>query len=299
MMLLAFIRNLTRRIPAIAASAILVAAMGSCMGKPSVDKPSVTVSIRPQKYMLEQITGDKWNVKCLLNNTADPESFDPGMTHLINLENSKAYFRIGNIPFESAIINKVKNNNPGLRLYDNSEGVTLITGTHSHGNHGGHAHDIDPHTWTSIKNAKKIASNMYDAMVDLDPANKSYYAANLKRFLRELDSLDSSFDSILKPFKGSAFMVWHPSLSYFARDYGLRQISLSPEGKEASPAMIKKSIEQAEQQNAHLLFYQKDIDSRQVLNINEQIGADLVEIQPLSYDWTKEMTNIANAIARQ
>lgn len=272
---------------------LLLGAAG-CGTRPSSGKQAITVSIRPQKYMLEKIVGDKWDVKCLLNNTADPESFDPGMTHLLNLESSKAYFRIGNIPFESAIINKVKNNNPGLHLYDNSEGISLITGTHGH-----HGSDIDPHTWTSIKNAKKIASNMYDAVVELDPSNRSYYAANLKKFLRELDSLDTQVDSMLRPARGSSFLVWHPSLSYFARDYGLHQISLSPEGKEASVNMIKKSINRANQEDARLFFYQKDVDSRQALSINEQLGAELVEIQPLSYDWDKEMLDIANAIARQ
>lgn len=56
--------------------------------------------------------GDKWEIKCLLSNGANPESYDPSLTHLLNLENSKAYFRIGNVAFESAIINKVQNNNP-------------------------------------------------------------------------------------------------------------------------------------------------------------------------------------------
>ncbi len=290
----AFIHILTKRSMSLIAIVAAFICLGGCTPRPNGGKQAITVSIRPQKYFLEKIVGDKWEVRCLLGNSADPESFDPGMTHLLNLENSKAYFRIGNIPFESAIINKVKNNNPGLLLYDNSEGISLITGTHSHG-----GSDIDPHTWTSIKNAKKIASNMYDAVIDLDPANKSYYGANLKKFLRELDSLDTHVDSLLRPMRGTAFVVWHPSLSYFARDYGLHQISLSPEGKEASVSMIKNSVDQAKKENAKILFYQKDVDSRQAVSINEQLGATLVEIQPLSYEWYSEMSNIANAIATQ
>lgn len=289
-----FIHNGIRTIGFLISILSIMLGTAGCGTKPVTNKQTITVSIRPQKYMLEKIVGNKWEVKCLLNNTANPESFDPGMTHLLNLESSKAYFRIGNIPFESAIINKVKNNNPGLHLYDNSEGISLLTGTHGH-----HSSDTDPHTWTSIKNAKKIASNMYDAVVELDPSNRNYYAANLKRFLRELDSLYMQVDSMLRPVKGSSFVVWHPSLSYFARDYGLHQISLSPEGKEASVSMIKKSINRANKENARLFFYQKDVDSRQALSINEQLGAELVEIQPLSYEWEKEILNIANAIARQ
>ena len=150
-------------------SLLTVAALGlflrSCTSA-STSKPTITVSIQPQKYMLEKIVGDKWEIKCLLSNGANPESYDPSLTHLLNLENSKAYFRIGNVAFESAIINKVQNNNPGLKLFDNSEGISLIRGTHSHGDVE-HSTDIDPHTWTSVKNAKTIAANMYLSLIHI------------------------------------------------------------------------------------------------------------------------------------
>lgn len=93
--------------------------------------------------------------------------------------------------------------------------------------------------------------------------------------------------------------MWHPSLSYFARDYGLRQISLSPEGKEASVNMMQTAVDSARASGAEILFFQKEIDSRQAETANEQIGAKLVNINPLSYNWNKEIINIANAIARQ
>ncbi len=282
-------------------SLLIVAALGlflrSCTSA-STSKPTITVSIQPQKYMLEKIVGDKWEIKCLLSNGANPESYDPSLTHLLNLENSKAYFRIGNVAFESAIINKVQNNNPGLKLFDNSEGISLIRGTHSHGDVE-HASDIDPHTWTSVKNAKTIASNMYKAVVDLDPENKAYYSRNFKNFLSSLDSLDREISQQLQPYRGSAFVVWHPSLSYFARDYGLEQISLSPEGKEASVKMMQSTIDKAIDRDVKTLFFQKDIDSRQAQVANEQIKAEIVNINPLNYEWDKEMRSIANAISRQ
>lgn len=282
-------------------SLLIVAALGlflrSCTSA-STSKPTITVSIQPQKYMLEKIVGDKWEIKCLLSNGANPESYDPSLTHLLNLENSKAYFRIGNVAFESAIINKVQNNNPGLKLFDNSEGISLIRGTHSHGDVE-HASDIDPHTWTSVKNAKTIAANMYKAVVDLDPENKAYYSRNFKNFLSSLDSLDREISQKLQPYRGSAFVVWHPSLSYFARDYGLEQISLSPEGKEASVKMMQSTIDKAIVRDVKTLFFQKDIDSRQAQVANEQIKAEIVNINPLNYEWDKEMRSIANAISRQ
>lgn len=274
-----------------------VAMLPGCVGRPE-QKPALTVSIQPQKYMLEQIVGDKWEVRCLLSNGANPESYDPSMTHLLNLETSKAYMRIGNLPFESALINKIHNNNPGLRLYDTSDGVALIKGTHARDGIGGEAAaEIDPHTWTSVRNVRKIASNMYDAMVEIDPKNKAYYSRRFTAFLRSLDSLDSAIDSILRPCRGASFVVWHPSLSYFARDYGLKQIALSPEGKEMSVDDVSRAVERARRDSACVMFFQKDADSRQAQTVNAQIGAEVVNINPLDYDWKGEMLNIARAVA--
>lgn len=286
-------RIITRYLPI--ALLLLGAVLPAC-NRNLDNKPTITVSIQPQKYFLEKIAGDKWEVKCLLSNGANPESYDPAMTHLLNLESSKAYFRMGSIPFESAIINKVHNNNPALKIYNNSEGIELITGTHSHGDIK-HADAPDPHTWTSVKNARIIATNMYNAMSDLDPKHKDTYSRNYLKVLESLDSLDSSIDSLLAPKRGESFVVWHPSLSYFARDYGLHQISLSPEGKEASVNMLQEAVDSARTSGARVVFYQKEIDSRQAETANRQIGATMVNINPLSYNWDKEIYNIANAIA--
>lgn len=93
--------------------------------------------------------------------------------------------------------------------------------------------------------------------------------------------------------------MWHPSLSYFARDYGLEQISLSPEGKEASVKMMQSTIDKAIDRDVKTLFFQKDIDSRQAQVANEQIKAEIININPLNYEWDKEMKSIADAISRQ
>ena len=57
--------------------------------------------------------------------------------------------------------------------------------------------------------------------------------------------------------------VWHPSLSYFARDYGLEQISLGTEGKEMSAKSLTEAIDKARDKGVGVFFFQKEYDSRQ------------------------------------
>lgn len=274
----------------------------ACEGE--TKKMAVTVSLQPQKYFLEKIVGNKIDVKCLLATGGNPETYEPSLTHLVNLENSEAYFMMGNLGFESAIIERVKKNNPDLKIYNNSNGVDLLIGTHdgcAHHNHVSehHIHDIDPHTWSSVKNAHVIVKNMYDAMVEIDNKNAGYYEENYKSFILELDSLDAHLMAKLSDKKGTAFLVWHPSLSYFARDYGLIQICVGQEGKETSVQQLQAKIDEAKTHNANVFFYQKEFDNRQAEVVNEQIGAEMVTINPLNYQWNQEMLIIADAIATE
>ena len=276
-------------------SSSLVWMMSGCSSSP-VRQPIVTVSIEPQRFLLEKIVGDRVQVRSLLTEGANPETYDPTVTHMFNLGNSLGYLKIGNIGFEAAIADKISEANPGLPIYNTSEGVVPVYGTHTHGNH---VHEsVDPHTWTSVKNARIIAANMLSAMKEIDSNNAAYYQKNYERLARQLDSIDSVVTVRLAPCRGSIFMVWHPSLSYFARDYGLTQLVIgNADHKESSIASLKESIEQARNRGARLFFFQKDFDSRQISAINAELQADEVDINPLTYNWDEEIIKIADAIA--
>lgn len=282
----------------------IVAVVGILLGllalyTPITAKPVLVVSIQPQRYFLEKIVGDRYDVLCLLAQGSNPEAYEPSFSHLINLERSKAYFCMGNIGFELAILNRVKNNNPDLHIINTSEGIELLRGTHEgHASCAeGHSHEVDPHVWTSVVNAQIIVQNMYKAMIELDPYNKKYYTKNYNALLSELYDLEQSLIEILSSSKGQAFAVWHPSLSYFARDYGLVQIAMESEGKEIPASVLKEKIDKAREHNVKVLFAQKEFDNRQVQTVNEQLGVKKVEINPMSYEWAEEMKLIANAIA--
>lgn len=285
------------------AAALALVALHSCSGKTN-GKPVITVSIQPQKYFLDKIVGDKFDVICLLSKGSNPETYEPSMNHLMNLEKSKAYFRIGNIGFEMAIVDKAKTNNPDLLIFDNGENIEKIVGSHSgvsHSHEEGHHHnhEVDPHIWTSAVNARIIAENMCNAVCQLDPANKEYYTERANELYAEIESLHSALKQQLSAVQGDAFIVWHPSLSYFARDYGLKQISMEYEGKEIPAKFLKAEIDSAKACNARVFFFQKEFDSRQAESINSEIGTKMVVINPMNYDWDTELKQIADALTAE
>lgn len=255
-------------------------------------KPVVTVSILPQKQLLDQIVGDRVEVKCILGAGANPETYDPTVTNLMGLEKSLAFMRIGSVGFEDAIASKIAESNPNLPIINSSEGIQPIYGTH-----GAHCNHTDPHTWTSVKNMRIIAQNMAQAMAKVDPANKDYYQKNAQKLYAHLDSLDAELTHKLQSKKGTAFLVWHPSLSYFARDYGLKQIVVGgDENKEASVKQLQQITDSVKGRSGYVFFFQKDFDNLHASAMSNDLKAHQVDISPMEYDWEPQIRKIADSL---
>ena len=269
-------------------------------------KPVITVTIEPLRYFTEAIAGDRFSVLSMVPKGASPETYDPTPQQLIDLAHSKAYFRIGYIGFEQTWAEKLAENAPHLQFYDLSEGVELIYDTaHDHQEHSPidpvgehrHVHGVEPHIWNSAANAQIIARNILHALIKMDEAGKMDYIARFKQLSEHIERTDSLIRQKLSaPDADRAFMIYHPALSYFARDYGLHQISIEADGKEPSPAHLKELINACKEEKVHVIFVQPEFDRRNAELIARQTGTRVVGINPLAYDWEEEMMKIAEEL---
>ena len=257
----------------------------------------ITVTIEPQRYFAEQLADSLFQVECMVPAGTSPETYDPTPAQMRNLARSKAYFCIGHIGFEEVWMDKLKQNYPQIRFFDNSDGISLIMSGHSHfGNHV-HEQGIDPHTWSSPKAARRIVQNMCEAFIKIDPENENHYSRNLQRMLEQIDSLDEKVTQLLSNSSQKAFIIYHPALTYFARDYGLTQYSIEADGKEPSPELLKTMMETAMGKGIKTVFVQQEFDRKNAELVAKETGCRLVTINPLSYDWGKEILNIAQALS--
>ena len=180
---------------------ILLALIAVSCSTGNKEQKIVTVTIQPQKYFAEKIAGDRFDINCIVPPGSNPEAYDPSPSHLVHLGKSIAYFKIGHIGFELAWMDKLEQNNPHMKIFDNSEGINILSGTHEHseGDEHHHHYDADPHTWSSPKNARIIAKNMYDAFVSLDPSGEKVYRRNYEELLAEINHVDSVMTRKLTP----------------------------------------------------------------------------------------------------
>ncbi|KAA6349948.1 zinc transport system substrate-binding protein [termite gut metagenome] len=254
----------------------------------------ITVTIEPQRYFTEAIAGSKFTVISMVPKGSSPETYDPIPKQSAELSKSEAYFRIGYIGFELAWMDRLLENIPHIQVFDTSKGIEYIREDDGHTHEAG---GIEPHIWCSPTNARIIAQNMLDALCTLDKENKAYYLARYDSLCQRIDKTDSIIRNILKEKTSSSFMIYHPALSYFARDYGLHQISIEEGGKEPSPAHLKEIIEVCKTEKVRIVFIQPEFDRRNAEVMAKETGTRIVPINPLSYNWEEEMIKIAKELA--
>ena len=259
------------------------------------EKPILTVTLEPLRYFTEAIAGNQYQVVSMVPKGSSPESYDPTPQQLVNLSRSQAYLRIGYIGFEQAWMKKLEENNPDMKVFDTSKGVNLIREKgHWHNDHF-HEGGVEPHIWNSTQNAAVIADNIYTALCELDVTHQGDYKQRLDSLKQIIRQTDVNIRTLLEN-ADSTFLIYHPALSYFARDYGLKQISIEEGGKEPSPAQLKALIDTCRKENAHTIFVQQEFDQRNAQLIADELGVKVVSINPLSYDWSEEMLRVVRAL---
>ena len=261
---------------------------------------SVAVTIPPLQNWAEQLAGGRVDIVCAVPDGGNPESYDLPPSAMVGLSKCRLYFSCGYLGFERSWLGKLSENNPRLQVVDLSEGLELLYGTHHH--EEGHLHDgeayPDPHIWCSPRLARRMVETMYRALTEIDPDGASVYAENYARIDRRFAQLDSVLTDKLRPFKGKAFAVYHPTLSYWAADYGLRQLALEPDGKSPSPQYLRAMVDSARHVGVEFVFIQQEFDPRQAETFAREVGCRTEIINPLAYTWSEEIMRIADAFIR-
>jgi zinc transport system substrate-binding protein len=262
----------------------------------------VFVSILPQAYFVKRVGEDRVDVSVMVGPGHSPATYEPVPKQIAELSQATFYFGIG-VPFENVWIYRVSKANPKMKVIDTQRGINLLTmNAHPHGQHAGnHNHREvlkDPHVWLSLRIAKVLAKNIYDALISEDPTNKPFYEDNLKAFHRDLDKMDKDITEILKNLRTRKFMAFHPAWGYFARDYRLEQVPIEVEGKEPTARTLGHLIEQAKKEEIRVVFVQKQFSKKSAEAVARAIGGTVIQIDPLAPDYLENMREIAHAFAK-
>jgi zinc transport system substrate-binding protein len=255
------------------------------------EKPVLSTTVIPVAAFVEAIAGDDFIVNTMVPEGMPPVAYEPTSQQLKALERSVLYFSLEALGFEMTTLYGLKKSNPDLEIIDISKGITPIVDGHDHG----HDHGIDPHMWMSPIQSKYIAKNIYEALAEEYPEKVETLKANYNLLIKKFEDAEAFILSKLGD-KEISFLIYHPALSYFARDYGLEQIPVEIHGKEPTPDYLHKVIRVANEKNIKVIFIQKQFDSNFAKIIAKETNAKVIVFDPLAKNWEKTLYTVVNSL---
>lgn len=261
--------------------------LASCRQRGEGARLQVSVTIEPLRWMTEQIGDTLVDVHTMVPAGSSPETYEPTPRQMVELSHSDIYIKVGCIGFETTWMERLMANAPQMKVVDASQGIAYVESSDG---------VKDPHTWTSCANARTMAANVCRALSEADAPHRTLYERNLHRLQQRIDSVDGAVGRALGGSPQRAFVIYHPALTYFARDYGLRQLPMEEEGREPGAAQMRQLVDEARRQRVKTIFVQREFSPRSTVAVRNATGAVPVEINPLAYDWPAQMLFIARAL---
>lgn len=248
--------------------------------------PEISVSIPPQAYLVKRIAGPEQTVNIIIPPGSAPPTYAPTPSQLRDLYDCKLYIRLGHpdFLFENEHINPFLAEHPEILTVSMSDSLDLIPG--------------DVHLWLSPHNMRIAAGGVYRALLSIYPENSEKMSANYLTLLKDIDEIDAELRNIFRGREGTEFLSMHPSWSYFARDYGLVQLSVHGENKSPSIKQLTSLIDHARAEGIRVIFIQKEFAFQQTDVLAGELGAEVLQLDPLSENWAENMRATGRAFMR-
>ena len=262
--------------------------------------PTLAATIEPTAELVSRLAGDDYVVHAVVGPGESPATFQPTDAMMTRLAQTKVFFRVG-VPAESGpwydAVAEI------AEIIDLRDGITLRQMAHHH--HGDHDHDhhhdhgaADPHVWTSPTLLRRQIATIAESLVALAPEQAEAVEERRSALDSDLAELDARLRARLEPYRGRAFMVFHPAWGYLADAYGLRQIAVEIEGQAPSEAELTRLQQIAREEEIRVLFVQPQIAGQAAESVARAIGAEVVSIDPLARDVVGNLESVAEALVR-
>ncbi len=247
---------------------------------PSENKKEVVTTIYPFKAILQEIVGNRFEIKTTLPPGADPHTYEMLPSDFQSIQNSLAFF-YGSINLDGWAAKINVNNKIEMISLVPEQNLIEIT-VHQQGNEDEHL-GIDPHFWTDPNTVKAMLPNLVNTLVKLDPNGEKVYRSNEQNFSKQLTELDLKIQEEVNNIKFKNVFTAHPFYNYFFDRYGFNvvgSLEITP-GTQTTPKGLKKLIELVQKENVKAIFVNKQHSDKPAKVLAESAGIKDYKLDPL------------------
>ncbi len=263
-------------------------------------KLPVAASIIPLADFCRQIGGERVQVQVFIPPGASPHTFEPSPGLLTGLRQAKVVVinGAGLEPWVGRFLQTLKVQKP--MVVTATDGLDLIREVHGHVREGGpqtiggkkpehghghpHAHgDVNPHVWLDPVLAQDICRRLAAALSSADPEGRPVYEQQLHQYLEKLTALHDKIAAATAQFQIKEFIGFHPSFSYFARRYGLREVGIievAP-GREPTPRALQNILAAIKRYGIRVIFSEPQFNPRIAEVLANEAGVRVLTLDPI------------------
>lgn len=273
---------------ALALSLLGLAAVQACAepGDETASVPVVAVPVAPLAGVVESIVPPgEVEVVVLVPPGANPATYEPSLAELRRTAAARLYLGLGHpsFIFERTWLG-------GLLDGSAAERIELFTECP--------IVEDDYHVWLSASCLGEAARKAAGALRDVAPESARAIDERLASFLLRVATTDSLTRARLEGHRGEAFVVLHPAWGYLARPYELVQLSILTHGTgDPGPGRVAELIERARGAGTRRVYIQPQFNRAPARLVADEIGAELVLLDPLQRDPLVAIDEMTEALA--
>jgi zinc transport system substrate-binding protein len=250
--------------------------------------PVVAVSILPLAGIVDRLLPfDAAQVTVLVPPGMSPHSFEPGIGQLTEIEGADLVIELGHPAF----------------AWEATWLDGLLAGTEAPRVRLAEVCDIeadDPHIWLDPDCLRRMTGRTAAALAGLLPEQRHEIETLRAAFETAIDSVDLTVSEGLSGSGRRSFLVQHPAWGYFARAYGLEQLSILSHGSgDRGSVRLARVMEAAKAEGIRTVIVQPQANHEAARMVAREIGARVEQVDPLARDPLDAFAAMAEALLRE
>ncbi|GAB1254000.1 metal ABC transporter substrate-binding protein [Desulfovibrio falkowii] len=178
----------------------------------------------------------------------------------------------------------------GHGAHSHAEHASHSHGPEAHGHEHGHAHGhhhhggLNPHAFTSPRQASIMVGNMARGLAKADPQNAAAYEAAARSYANVLLDLGRRLAALGGKASNRGIVLMHDALAYMARDGGLEVIAVIQESEDAQPsaARLVQIAKNVREHRPALIISEPQYTDKPVQALARETGVPAVSLDSLA-----------------
>ena len=244
-------------------------------------KLEIVTTVAPITNIVQNIAGIHANVTGIVPNGIDSHTFEPIPSDIKTLQTSDIII-VNGLDLELPTIllaQKIKKpETPILQLGNQAIKEEDWQYDFSFPREDGHP---NPHLWLNVEYVMRYVKIIREALIMLDPSNKSEYLGNADSYLSKLRQLDQAIFNCVEtiPINNRKLVTYHDSFAYFAPRYNMTVIAaIQPSDfSEPGPQEMINIIKQIRNTRVPAIFGSEVFPSKIMQQIARETKAKFVD----------------------